>query len=361
MSASFSNARPNRRKLTPIPNWLPWDTTAPAVPPMIAPRIWPATAPIWYFWALLACAVPCRSATWAISWAITPTTSPSVFAASIIPRFTYIGPPGNANALISFKSMTLKLYSNSGCRRSAGIVSTSRSPSSSTYEDTRSSRSTGICRSTSTDASRPSLMSSAGSYLFFGAFTRVCASDCVAKTATRARTARGRRVMRVLMLCSIFISWPSHAWSTASSVAGCAGTEVPATTSWVGGTAAGVGSRGRARARSALAVGELRLLFLDLAGLDPHLAVFLRDGAGDAGLGFLRALMAGFVGRRVLRDVVLGRRTLIVFHHEHILALAGVGLLQSALRAHHRARQRRLGGLGHRRHCQHDRQSHSGP
>ena len=42
---------------------------------------------------------------------MTPTTSPSVFAASIIPRFTYIGPPGNAKALISFRLTTLKLYS----------------------------------------------------------------------------------------------------------------------------------------------------------------------------------------------------------------------------------------------------------
>ena len=35
-----------------MPNWLPCDTTAPAVPPMIAPRICPATAPIWYFCGL---------------------------------------------------------------------------------------------------------------------------------------------------------------------------------------------------------------------------------------------------------------------------------------------------------------------
>ena len=38
----------------------------------------------------------------AISCAITPAISPSVFAASIIPRLRNIGPPGSANALISF-------------------------------------------------------------------------------------------------------------------------------------------------------------------------------------------------------------------------------------------------------------------
>ena len=51
--------------------------------------------------ALLACAVPCRRTTWLSSWAITPATSPSVCAASIMPRLTNIGPPGSANALIS--------------------------------------------------------------------------------------------------------------------------------------------------------------------------------------------------------------------------------------------------------------------
>ena len=76
--------------------------TLPAVPPTIAPRIWPAIAPIWNFWPLVACAVPWRSATCAISCAMTPAISPSVFAASIMPRLRNIGPPGSAKALISF-------------------------------------------------------------------------------------------------------------------------------------------------------------------------------------------------------------------------------------------------------------------
>jgi hypothetical protein len=44
-----------------------------------------------------------------ISWAITPATSPSFAAASIIPRFRYIGPPGSANALISRTLTTLNV------------------------------------------------------------------------------------------------------------------------------------------------------------------------------------------------------------------------------------------------------------
>ena len=47
-------------------------------------------------------AVPCRSSTCASSCAITPTTSPSDDAAANMPRLTNIGPPGSANALISF-------------------------------------------------------------------------------------------------------------------------------------------------------------------------------------------------------------------------------------------------------------------
>jgi len=68
---------------------------------MIAPSTAPAAWPISYFVALLACAVPWRSATWLNSCAMTPATSPSVCAASIMPRLTNIGPPGSANALIS--------------------------------------------------------------------------------------------------------------------------------------------------------------------------------------------------------------------------------------------------------------------
>ena len=46
--------------------------------------------------------------------------SPSAAAASNIPRFTNIGPPGNANALISRTFTVSNVYRNSGCRSSAG-------------------------------------------------------------------------------------------------------------------------------------------------------------------------------------------------------------------------------------------------
>ncbi len=62
----------------------------------------PASAPSWKPCALVAFAVPCRSSTWLSSCAMTPTTSPSECAESIIPRLMNIGPPGSANALISF-------------------------------------------------------------------------------------------------------------------------------------------------------------------------------------------------------------------------------------------------------------------
>ena len=52
---------------------------------MIAPAMAPAMAPIWNFCALVALAVPWRSSTWASSWAMTPTTSPSAVAASNMP------------------------------------------------------------------------------------------------------------------------------------------------------------------------------------------------------------------------------------------------------------------------------------
>ena len=76
---------------------------------MIAPITAPAECPIPYFVALLACAVPWRSATWLSSWAMTLAISPSVPAVSIIPRLRYIGPPGRANALISRTLTTLKV------------------------------------------------------------------------------------------------------------------------------------------------------------------------------------------------------------------------------------------------------------
>ena len=41
---------------------------------------------------------------------MTPATSPSVRAASIMPRLTNIGPPGSAKALISFTFTTSNVY-----------------------------------------------------------------------------------------------------------------------------------------------------------------------------------------------------------------------------------------------------------
>ena len=100
-SAWRSNSRLNRRNAVPSPNCVPCATALPTLPPMMEPTTAPSSVPISYFVALVAWAVPCRSATWLSSWAITLATSPSVCAASIIPRLTYIGPPGSANALIS--------------------------------------------------------------------------------------------------------------------------------------------------------------------------------------------------------------------------------------------------------------------
>ncbi len=92
MSAWRSNSRPKRMNAVPRPMRVPCETTLPTRPPMIAPMIAPATDPISYFVALLACAVPCRSTMWLSSCAITPATWPSFVAASIMPRFTNIGP-----------------------------------------------------------------------------------------------------------------------------------------------------------------------------------------------------------------------------------------------------------------------------
>ena len=64
--------------------------------------------------------------TWAISWAMTPANSASLSAAVSVPMFTNIGPPGSANALISFCWIT---WNSNGQERSAGIVLTSRLPS----------------------------------------------------------------------------------------------------------------------------------------------------------------------------------------------------------------------------------------
>src|SRR5947209_7609469 len=48
MSASCSYARLNRMNAAPRPNCVPWATTLPTRPPMIAPRIAPAIVPISY-------------------------------------------------------------------------------------------------------------------------------------------------------------------------------------------------------------------------------------------------------------------------------------------------------------------------
>ena len=55
-------------------------------------------------------AVPCRSSTRDSSCAITPATSASA-AASNMPRCTNIGPPGSANALMSFRFTGVNEYS----------------------------------------------------------------------------------------------------------------------------------------------------------------------------------------------------------------------------------------------------------
>ena len=65
--------------------------------------------PTAYGVALVCCAVPWRSATWLSSCAMTPATSPSLCAFSIIPRLMNIGPPGSANALISFTFTPVKV------------------------------------------------------------------------------------------------------------------------------------------------------------------------------------------------------------------------------------------------------------
>ena len=111
----------------PSPICEPCETTAPVRPPITAPSTWPARAPSWNFWPLVACAVPCRSTTCAISCAITPAISPSDLAASIMPRCRNIGPPGSANALISRRLTTSKRVAElrlddtrPGLRRSAG-------------------------------------------------------------------------------------------------------------------------------------------------------------------------------------------------------------------------------------------------
>ena len=64
-------------------------------------------------------------------------------AASSIPRFRNIGPPGSANALISRRSTTWNVYRNPGCRSLPGIAATSRAPMRSTYACVRPSRTIG--------------------------------------------------------------------------------------------------------------------------------------------------------------------------------------------------------------------------
>src|SRR5260370_5463400 len=56
---------------------------------------------------LVCCLVPCRAATCAISWAMTPASSDSESAFSMRPELTKKNPPGRAKALTSSESSTL--------------------------------------------------------------------------------------------------------------------------------------------------------------------------------------------------------------------------------------------------------------
>ena len=185
LAAVFRNAAPNpnsadRQDLT-------------SVPPRIAPAICPIIEPTWYVVALPACAVPCRSATWLISCASTPAISPSFLAAWIIPRLTYIGPPGSANALRSLTLTTSNEYRNCGCRNSAGMFSRAAPP-----HDRRSRRCHRRSRSeavaTSREASRPGLTSSSTD-IVFGCNDLVWpkTSETDVKSATTVAAARAER------------------------------------------------------------------------------------------------------------------------------------------------------------------------
>ena len=195
-SACFSNSRLNRRNAAPSPNWVPCAMALPVRPPTIAPSTAPTSVPTSYGVAFVACAVPCRSATWLISCAMTPATSPSLLAASIIPRLTYIGPPGSANALISRTLTTLNVYWNSGCCWPDGIPCTRRLPMSDTYDVTASSRRIGSCCSTCSAASRPSWTSCFVVYLFLGGLMTVCAARTCTDTSA-ATTAEVKRDTRI--------------------------------------------------------------------------------------------------------------------------------------------------------------------
>ena len=84
-------------------------SSPPTTAPPTAPAIWPSCSH--GFWAFDAFAVPCRSSTRDSSCAITPATSASSAAASNMPRCTNIGPPGSANALMSFRFTGVNEYS----------------------------------------------------------------------------------------------------------------------------------------------------------------------------------------------------------------------------------------------------------
>ena len=62
-----------------------------------------------------------------------------------MPRCTNIGPPGSANALISFRFTGVNEYSYTGLFSSAGAAATSRSPSLVRYLVMRSSLMIGYC------------------------------------------------------------------------------------------------------------------------------------------------------------------------------------------------------------------------
>ena len=100
---------------------------------------------------------------------MTPATSPSVSAESIMPRLMNIGPPGSAKALISFTFTGVKEYRKAGLFNSAGAAATSRSPSVvDVLARSASLLMIGYALRTSAAASWPICTSCSGVYLFFG-------------------------------------------------------------------------------------------------------------------------------------------------------------------------------------------------
>src|SRR5580765_2591546 len=126
---------------------------------------------------------------------MTPATSPSLRAASIIPRLTNIGPPGSAKALISRTFTTSKEYLNSECWRLAGIAETSLRPTPWTYDWTESSRKSGNCCRASAAACCPIWTSCAGVYLLSGGVTGVWADKSAVESAATMTIKEGLELM----------------------------------------------------------------------------------------------------------------------------------------------------------------------